>query len=105
MFATEMLGGPENSERRKSGRQIVDMRGEADCGDRRPLIFAVRDLSSRGCMIDALDRIGVGGELDIQLPGLKPRCAKVIWANQQYMGCEFASLLTDFELDLIRASS
>ncbi len=105
MFTADALGGPGGTERRESGRQIVNLWAQTPRSDRRPLVFNVRDMSAKGCMIDALDRIGVGGALDIQLPGLEPRLAKVIWANQQYMGCEFASQLTDLELDLVRASS
>lgn len=53
----------------------------------------VRNISQGGLSIETANRLSVGGEVTVTLPGLPPQPATVRWSNGQHYGIGFNTVL------------
>lgn len=54
---------------------------------------SILDLSVHGIRIRAIHKLAIGDEFWIKLPGIAPLSARVSWARDFVIGCEFNSAL------------
>jgi len=81
------------TDRRSSRRRALSLTidGTAD-GDGMPAV--VHDLSETGLLLETMAELGVGDELDVNLPHLGTTRARVVWSSGRYLGCEFRGRIT-----------
>ena len=78
--------------RRRSRRALF--RAEVDFGHKgRRCKVSILDLSVHGIRIRAIHKLAIGDEFWLKLPGLAPLSARVAWARDFVIGCEFSTAL------------
>jgi hypothetical protein len=81
------------SDRRSAHRRALSLTIDGTvAGDGMPAI--VHDLSETGLLLETLAELGVGDEIDVNLPRLGTTRARVVWSSGAYLGCEFQGRIT-----------
>jgi len=65
----------------------------------------IRSISATGMSIDASSEFKVGDVIEIDLPGVGPTSAKVMWSDGAVVGCKFDTPLDRSVLSSIRLNS
>jgi len=76
------------SDRRSAQRRTLSLTIDGTVGsDGLPAI--VHDLSETGLLLETMAELGVGDELEVNLPRRGTTRARVVWNSGAYLGCEF----------------
>jgi hypothetical protein len=97
MFAAEY----ESAElgRRRSVRAPVSLDAAIGRGGLGRALCKVVDLSMHGARLQTYSGMKRGSTIWLTLPGLGPRAADVMWADDFAAGCQFRETLTEPEFD------
>jgi hypothetical protein len=90
-------------DRRKSDRELVQMRAGFRKRGYDRAKADIRDLSATGFQIDTSMILHESGDVWLKLPALAPKHAVVKWVNDFRAGCEFSAPLHDAVLARILA--
>ncbi len=87
---------------RKADRLALDAQVEFRAENRRAKV-KIRDISTHGARISAIHLLRVGDRFFMKLPMLESIEARVAWADEFELGCEFMRLIHPSVLDTILA--
>lgn len=102
MFAAEFE--PAQLDRRRTPRAPVSLDAELGRGGLGRTLCRVVDLSAGGARIQTYSSVRRGTTIWLTLPGLGPRAADVIWADDFRAGCQFREPLTADQLGTLVAA-
>lgn len=71
----------------------------------RELVLTVRDISHTGFFAHNSLVLTAGEEIELDLPEIGPRTAKVVWADGQNIGCAFDGTISRSELSAVRLNA
>ncbi len=95
----------DSSDQRASDRRLLrlEARVASDAGEGG---IQVHNLSRTGMLVHGASGVGVGSEIEVELPGGTSHRAEVVWADDALLGCRFLAALTQAQLSaaLLRAA-
>lgn len=93
------------AEDRQSPRTRMLLEGTARQGDGAFHDITVHDLSRDGFRVESTMELVSGATVEVDLPGVGPREATVMWVGHPYAGCSFASPLLREQLRIATEAS
>jgi len=77
------------SDRRSSERHVLKLRVPGSTPSQSAAVVLIHDLSQTGLLIETPGSLEVGSDLEIDLPEMGLRQARVLWNSGHYFGCQF----------------
>jgi hypothetical protein len=91
------------SDGRKAERRIVNLAAALRDEGARNCKIVLRDISVGGFRAETDEPVEHGAEVWLKLPGLEAKRSRVVWAQDNVVGCEFEWPLHPRELEIIVA--
>ena len=100
MLAAEFEPAPAN-DRRRSPRAPVSFDASAGIGGLGRALCRVIDLSLHGCRLSTYSALNRGTSIWLNLPGVGPIIADVVWNDDFVAGCQFRRPLPRHVFDML----
>ena len=103
MFAADFQPAPFASSRRDVRRKAARTPASVDTGGLARALCKVIDVSIHGCKLQTYSALRRGAAIWLNLPGLGPVAADVVWADDFAAGCQFHAPLEKLAVEALAA--